>query len=125
MRTGDEDFRDFFLAEGERLRRLGTFLTGDPDTGAEMAQETLVRVYRHWGRIRDQEPGAYARKILVNLVRTSWRRRVVERRFRESHAASESAIASPSGTGGRVAAPLRGPQNAAPYAPGNHRPSLL
>lgn len=75
----DEQFREFFLAEAERLRRLGLFLTGDPDKAADLAQEALARAYRHWGRIR-HGAGPYARQTLVNLVRSAHRRRLLERR---------------------------------------------
>jgi len=42
-------FQDFFLAEADRLKRLANFLVGDAEQGAELAQEALVRAYRHWG----------------------------------------------------------------------------
>jgi RNA polymerase sigma-70 factor (sigma-E family) len=73
MTTRDEAFRAFFMAEGNRLERFATLLTGDPTQGADVAQEALVRVYTHWGRIRTGTPGAYARQIVVNLVRSAHR----------------------------------------------------
>ena len=76
----EQEFRAFFEAESEGLRRLGTFLTSDPEQGAELAQEALVRVYKHWGRIKEQDPGPYARRVLVNLVRSAHRRKLVERK---------------------------------------------
>lgn len=76
----DEDFRAFFAAEAEPLRRFATFLTGDPDAGADLAQEAMVRLYRHWGRVRNEDPGPYVRRIVVNLVRSRHRRRILERR---------------------------------------------
>jgi DNA-directed RNA polymerase specialized sigma24 family protein len=79
-RDRDESFHSFFVAEGERLRRLGIFLTGDPDRAADLAQETLARTYRHWNRIHDADPGPYARRVLVNLVRSAHRRSLLERK---------------------------------------------
>jgi len=76
----EQEFRAFFEAESDRLRRLGTFLTSDAEQGAELAQEALVRVYKHWGRIKEQDPGPYARRTLVNLVRSAHRRKLVERK---------------------------------------------
>lgn len=96
MSRRDEQFRDFFAAEGESLRRFGVFLTGDAETGADMAQETLARVYRHWGRIKE-DPGPYARRVLVNLVRSKHRRSYVERRFRASQPMTERSVNSRSG----------------------------
>lgn len=97
MSERDEQFRSFFVTEAERLRRLAVFLTGDPEVGADMAQETLARLYRHWRRIRDEDPGPYARRILVNLVRSSHRKGLVERRFRESQPLPEGFVNSSSG----------------------------
>jgi RNA polymerase sigma-70 factor (sigma-E family) len=90
----DEEFRRFFVVESDRLRRLATFMTGDAERGAELAQEALVRTYRHWNRIRNEDPGPYARRILVNLIRSAHRRSVLERtrgpesrpEFHEGHA---------------------------------------
>ena len=96
MRTRDEEFRAFFMAEGESLRRLAVFLIGDAEAGADMAQETLARLYRHWGRIRSEEPSPYARRILVNLVRSSHRRRFLERRIRKSPSVHEYSVPSQS-----------------------------
>jgi RNA polymerase sigma-70 factor (sigma-E family) len=79
-RTRDAEFKEFFMAESAALARLGTFLTGDPDRGADLAQEALVRTYQHWGRIKEDDPAPYARRILVNLVRSAHRRRLLEKR---------------------------------------------
>ncbi|MGH2699840.1 MAG: RNA polymerase sigma factor [Actinomycetota bacterium] len=71
--TREAEFRDFFAHESERLQRFATMLVGDPHQAAELAQETLVRVYKRWGRVREGSPGAYARSTLVNLVRSAHR----------------------------------------------------
>ena len=76
----DEAFRDFFAAEAEPLRRFATFLTGEADRAADLAQEALVRTYRHWSRIEGAEAAPYARRILVNLVRSEHRKVLVRRK---------------------------------------------
>ncbi len=78
--TRDEQFRSFYAAEADNLNRLAVLLTGDHHRGADLAQEALLRAYRAWGRIRDEDPGPYVRRILVNLVRNEHRRRLVELR---------------------------------------------
>jgi RNA polymerase sigma-70 factor (sigma-E family) len=83
-RNRDSEFAAFFEAESERLRRLAAFLSGDPSGAADLAQEALVRTYRHWGRIRNESPGPYARRILVNLIRRNHRRNVLARRHEET-----------------------------------------
>jgi RNA polymerase sigma-70 factor (sigma-E family) len=74
-------FAAFFDNESERLRRLAVFMTGDPEQGKDLAQEALVRTLRRWGHIENDDPAAYARKILVNLIRSAHRRRLVSNRY--------------------------------------------
>ena len=76
----DAEFQTFFAAEAEPLRRFATFLTGDHHRAADLAQEALVRTYRHWGRIHGAEAGPYARRVLVNLVRSEHRKVLVRRK---------------------------------------------
>lgn len=71
--TRDNEFREFFAHETERLQRFATMLVGDPNEAAELAQEALVRVYKRWGRVREGSPGAYARRTVLNLVRSAHR----------------------------------------------------
>ena len=73
-RTKDSQFHDFFLAQSEPLRRFALFLTADREAAVDLAQETLARVYRSWSRIKDSDPGPYARRTLVNLVRSEHRK---------------------------------------------------
>jgi RNA polymerase sigma-70 factor (sigma-E family) len=80
----DRRFRDFFEAESEPLRHLALFLTADRNEAADLAQETMARVYRAWGRIHDRDPGPYARRTLVNLVRSQHRRNILRIREREA-----------------------------------------
>jgi RNA polymerase sigma-70 factor (sigma-E family) len=93
----DREFHAFFSAEGESLRRLGVWLTGDAEKGADLAQEALARTYRHWGRIKSEDPGPYARRTLVNLVRSAHRRSVIERRYQESQVKDRAIVESSSG----------------------------
>ena len=75
MRGGsrDEEFQTFFATESARLERFATMLVGDPFEGADLAQEALVRLYARWTRVKDRSPAAYARQIVVNLVRSAHR----------------------------------------------------
>jgi RNA polymerase sigma-70 factor (sigma-E family) len=93
----DREFHAFFSVEGESLRRLGVWLTGDAEKGADLAQEALARTYRHWGRIKSEDPGPYARRTLVNLVRSAHRRSVIERRYQESQVKERAIVESSSG----------------------------
>lgn len=73
-RSRDEEFVAFVAEHGATLRRIATLLSGDPHRAEELLQATLERTYRSWGRARDGDPLAYARRILANLRIDSWRR---------------------------------------------------
>lgn len=79
MADRDQEFRAFFDAEFQGLRRVAYLLLGDWGEAEDLAQETMVRVYRSWDKIRDrQKPAAYARTVLVNRHRSLLRRARVE-----------------------------------------------
>lgn len=83
-RTSPRDvaFREFFDAEFRSLRRLAYLLTGNWTEAEDLAQETMVRVYRAWGRIAERDrPGAYARSVMVNRHRSMLRRTLVEAKY--------------------------------------------
>jgi RNA polymerase sigma-70 factor (sigma-E family) len=80
----EQRFRAFFTDESERLRRFALFLTGDREEARDLAQEAMARVYRSWARIVDQDPGPYARRTLVNLVRSAHRRNALRIRERQT-----------------------------------------
>lgn len=85
----DKAFQLFYAIEAERLLRFSRLLTGGRDEAWDLAQDALLRTYVAWPRIRNQDAGPYARKILVNLYRNSVRRAVIERAFRLSRAPSD------------------------------------
>ena len=74
----DADFRTFYLTEAPRLRRLAIMLTGDVERAADLTQDTLTKVYLKWPRIQNEDPGPYARTVLVNACRSAHRRRMLE-----------------------------------------------
>jgi RNA polymerase sigma-70 factor, ECF subfamily len=74
-------FDAFFRTEYRRLAALATVLSGDRDTGCDLAQEALIRSYEHWDKIaRLERPGAWTRRVVVNLARDHARHRAVRRR---------------------------------------------
>jgi RNA polymerase sigma factor (sigma-70 family) len=51
-------------------------LCGDWHLAQDLVQETLVKAYRHWPRVRQaDDPDACVRRILLNVARDRWRRR--------------------------------------------------
>jgi RNA polymerase sigma-70 factor (sigma-E family) len=63
----DRDFGEFADAQSSRLLGLGYALTGNPHDAADLVQEALVRVGVRWRRLREQDPSAYARTVMVRL----------------------------------------------------------
>ena len=77
----DREFEEFVRARSASFLRTAALLVGDVDQAQDLLQQALWRTHRHWGRAIDN-PDAYLRKVLVNLVhdaRRHARRRVVER----------------------------------------------
>jgi RNA polymerase sigma-70 factor (sigma-E family) len=71
----NQDFREFARSRAAPLRRSSYLLCGDWHLADDLVQETLVKVYRHWDRVRHaDDPDAYVRRILVNEVTRHWRR---------------------------------------------------
>lgn len=84
MRTTqrDTEFRDFYFAEAASLRRLALLVGGDPASADDIAQEALLRAYRAWPRIKNEDPGPYVRQVLVNICRSAHKRKLLEIRKR-------------------------------------------
>lgn len=63
-------------AEGaqRRLLRSAYLLTGDLHRAQDLVQEALVKVALRWPRLRDGNPTAYARTIIVRDNISWWRR---------------------------------------------------
>jgi RNA polymerase sigma-70 factor (sigma-E family) len=71
-----EEFRAFALDCSLRLHQSAYLLCGDWHLAHDLVQDTLVKVYRHWSRVRQADsPDAYVRRILINEARDGWRRR--------------------------------------------------
>jgi RNA polymerase sigma-70 factor (sigma-E family) len=76
MSARDEEFREFMRNRASLLHQSAYLLCGDWHLAHDLVQETLVRAYQHWPRVREADsPDAYVRRILVNEARGRWRRR--------------------------------------------------
>ncbi|KAA9381857.1 SigE family RNA polymerase sigma factor [Microbispora amethystogenes] len=78
----DEDeaaFDEFLAARSTALLRTAILVCGASAVDAEdMVQSALEKVYRHWPRIRHDNPEAYARRVVVNgAISRARRRRVI------------------------------------------------
>ncbi len=69
------DFEAFFRAEYPGLVALATAVTGDRQTGEDIASEAMSRAYRRWERVGSYEkPGAWTRRVAVNLLHSRRRK---------------------------------------------------
>ncbi len=60
-------FADFATAQARPLLGLAHALTANPHDAWDLTQETLARIGERWGRMRFDEPAAYARTVMVRL----------------------------------------------------------
>ena len=78
------DFDDWYRQEFPRVSRAMALATGDPGLGEEAAAEAFAVALVHWGRVRRMEsPGGWVYATALNQIRRSWRRGVLEDRYRE------------------------------------------
>ena len=69
------DFEQWMRAREGSLHRTARLLTHDPHAAQDLVQTTLAKLYVAWDRLDDREHvDAYARRILVNEHRSTWRR---------------------------------------------------
>lgn len=75
-----EDFAVFYRRELPRLVTLAAAIAG-ASQAEEIAQEALLRAHRRWDRVgRFDRPGAWARRVTINLSTSARRRHGVEAR---------------------------------------------
>jgi RNA polymerase sigma-70 factor (sigma-E family) len=73
---GYEGFSDFFHANRAALSRAAFLLSGSESAAEELVQSALTKVAARWPRLsRAGDPRAYARQVMLNEVRSRWRRR--------------------------------------------------
>ena len=81
--TGSEKIQRlgaWYAAEHERLYRFAYLLTRDQESAEDLVQDAFIKIYRKGAGVDDQGLSAYARRTVVNLLRSGLRRRSVERR---------------------------------------------
>ena len=75
MNDRDEEFGEF-IRNCASLHQTAYLLCGDWHLAHDLVQDTLVKAYEHWHRVRQSDsPDAYVRAILLNEARRRWRRR--------------------------------------------------
>jgi RNA polymerase sigma-70 factor (ECF subfamily) len=93
-------FDEFYEAEYQPLRRLALALSGSANAADDLVQETMLRTYRHWAKVSTYDkPGAWARRVLLNLATSRGRRLAVEARglLRLRHASPATVLPEENG----------------------------
>jgi RNA polymerase sigma-70 factor (sigma-E family) len=72
--TADE-FAAFVHGRGAALQRTAYLLTGDWALAEDLLQTALARSFLAWGRIRQEDPDGYVRKVKANTHARRWRRK--------------------------------------------------
>ncbi len=71
---GDAEFGAFVAAHYGRLLHMADLLVGDRSKAEDLLQGVLVRTYRRWSRVRQDNPLGYVRAALANARTDLWRR---------------------------------------------------
>ena len=79
---------EFYATHANSAKRLAYLLTGDNELTEDITQDAFVKVAGRLGGLRKQEAAAaYLRQTIVNLSRSHFRRRAVERAYFRREAA--------------------------------------
>ena len=74
-----EAFEDFFRREFPRMVAVAYAISGSRWAAEELAQEALLRAHRDWDSVSSYDkPGAWLRRVTINLSNSHLRRRVSE-----------------------------------------------
>lgn len=73
MESDRESFSSWAADSQASLLRTAVLLTGDHHRAEDLVQDALIEVALRWRRLRLENPGAYARRVLVNDNISWWR----------------------------------------------------
>jgi RNA polymerase sigma-70 factor (sigma-E family) len=71
----EQEFTEWAAGCQHRLLRSAYLVTGDVHRAEDLVQDALVKVALRWSRLREGNPTAYARTIVMNEHVSWWRRR--------------------------------------------------
>ncbi len=74
VQDSEEEFRMFVRAEQAALFKVALLLSGDRGVAEDLVQTAFVRTYSRWEKLRNENPAAYARRIIANANIDRWRR---------------------------------------------------
>jgi RNA polymerase sigma-70 factor, ECF subfamily len=107
-------FDELFVDEYPKLVALGVSMSADREVARELAQETMIRAHDRWDEIvQYDEPGAWLRRVMSNLLIDHHRSRTAEAAAVQRLGARSPATAgaaSSSTSWGELLAPLTAQQ---------------
>lgn len=75
QRDSTPGFDEFFTLEFPKMVALASVLTGAPEVGRDVAQDSMVKAFRDWASVAEMDrPGAWVRRVTINAA-VSWHRR--------------------------------------------------
>ena len=78
---------EFYAAHAESTKRLAFLLTGDNELAEDITQDAFVKIAGRIGGLRNRDASsAYLRRTVVNLSRSHFRRKRVERTYLQREA---------------------------------------
>ncbi len=91
-----EAFNAFYLREFPKMVALAAAVSGSRAIAEDLAQEAMLRAHRRWDRISHYDkPGAWARRVTINLASSALRRRASEARKLARLGAPDPALPPP------------------------------
>lgn len=92
---GETSFDDFYLREFRPMVALAAAVCGSSLLAEDLAQEAMTRIYRRWDRVSIYDkPGAFARRVTINLANSRRKRDAVAERGR-SRLGTQHAVPPP------------------------------
>jgi len=80
--VSSESLEGVMAREYSSMLAIGLALLGDDDEARELAQETMLRLQQHWPHVSTLDrPGAWCRRVALNLANDSLRARTRRRRL--------------------------------------------
>lgn len=74
--TATNDAERYLDARASWLIRCAYLLTGERTAAEDLAQDTALKIWESWTRVADaRDRDAYVARIMVNTLRSQWRRR--------------------------------------------------
>ncbi len=78
-----ESFDAFYRREFPHMVTLAVVISGSRVAAEDLAQEALLRAHRDWERVSTfEKPGAWLRRVTINLATSTLRRTAAETRAR-------------------------------------------